>query len=110
MITYEDFEKVDIRVGEIVKVEDFPEARNPAYKVEINFGESIGIKKSIGQFPAHYTKEELLGRQVIAVVNFPPKQIASALSEVLTLGVPDELGNAILLVPEKKAPLGGKLF
>ena len=110
MISYEDFENVDIRVGEIVKVEDFPEARKPAYKLTINFGEEIGTKKSSVQITEHYTKEELVGRQVIAVVNFPTKQIGPFISEVLTLGLPDENNKVVLLQPTKKVPLGGKMF
>jgi len=110
MISYEDFEKVDIRVGEIVEVEDFPEARKPAYKLTINFGDEIGVKKSSVQITEHYTKEELVGKQVIAVVNFPPKQIGPFVSEVLTLGLPDENGKVVLLQPTKKVPFGGKMF
>ncbi len=110
MITYEDFEKVDIRVGEIVNVEDFPEARKPAFKLTINFGEEIGTKKSSVQITEHYTKEELLGKQVIAVVNFPPKQIGPFTSEVLTLGLPDENDKVVLLRPTQKVPLGKKMF
>lgn len=110
MATYEDFQKLDIRVGRVVKVEDYPEARKPSYKLEIDFGAEIGVKKSIGQFPANYSKEDLLGKQVIAVVNFPPRQIGQSVSEVLTLGVPNENGEAILLSPDKEVPLGGKLF
>ncbi len=110
MITYDDFQKVEIRVGEIVQVEDFPEARKPAYKLTINFGEPIGLKKSSAQITKHYTKEELLGRQVMAVVNFPPKQIGPFISEVLTLGVPDENGDVVLLTPTKKVPMGGRMF
>jgi tRNA-binding protein len=109
MITYGDFEKVDIRVGRIVKVEDFPQARKPAYKLTIDFGPAIGIKKSSAQV-TNYTKEELLGKQVMGVVNFPPRQIGPFFSEVLTLGVPDSNGNVILLGPTKEVPLGGKMF
>jgi len=109
MISYEDFEKVDIRVGEIIKVEDFPDAKKPAYKLTIDFGPKIGIKKSSVQATQRHTKEELPGMQVIAVINFPPKQIGPFLSEALTLGVPDEDGNWVLLVPAKKVPLGGKM-
>ena len=109
MITYGDFEKVDIRVGRIVKVEDFPQARKPAYKLTIDFGPEIGIKRSSAQV-TNYTKEELLGKQVMGVVNFPPRQIGPFFSEVLTLGVPDDNGNVILLSPTKEVPLGGKMF
>jgi tRNA-binding protein len=110
MITYEDFEKVDIRVGKIIEVEDYPEARKPSYKLEIDLGSNIGIKKSIGQFPANYTKEELQGKLVACVINFPPRQIGPAVSEVLTLGFSDSNGNAVLITPTKNVPLGGKLF
>jgi tRNA-binding protein len=110
MILYEDFEKVDIRVGEIIDVQDFPEAKKPAYKLTINFGGEIGIKKSSVQITEHYTKEELVGKQVIAVVNFPSKQIGPFSSEVLTLGLPDENNKVVLLMPTQKVPLGVKLF
>ena len=91
MISYNDFEKVDIRVGKIIEVNDFPEARNPSYKLVIDFGSEIGTKKSSAQFPANYTKEELLGKQVAAVVNFPTKQIGPAISEVLVVGFPEHV-------------------
>lgn len=110
MINYDDFTKVDIRVGKIVQVEDFPQARKPAYKLRIDFGLELGIKRSSAQVTTHYTKEELVGRQVMAVVNFPPKQIGPFLSEVLTLGVPDEEGGVVLLSPTQDVPLGGKMF
>jgi tRNA-binding protein len=110
MITYDDFTKVDIRVGRIISAEDFPQARKPAYKLTIDFGAEIGIKKSSAQITKHYTKEELVGRQVIAVVNFPPRQIGPFMSEVLTLGLPDAEGNVVLLTPTKEVPLGGKMF
>lgn len=110
MITYDDFAKVDIRVGKIIKVEDFPEARKPAYKLEIDFGEEIGIKKSSAQIVKHYTKDELLGKLVMGVVNFPEKQIGPFMSECLTLGVPDENGDVVLLSPTKDVPIGGKMF
>lgn len=110
MITYNDFEQVDIRVGKITKVEDFPQARKPAYKLTIEFGAEIGIKKSSAQITKHYTKEELLGKHVVAVINFPSKQIGPFLSQVLTLGVPDEHGEVVLLSPTKEVPLGGKMF
>lgn len=110
MITYQDFEKVDIKVGKVVKVEDFPEARKPAYKLTIDFGAETGVKKSSAQITKNYKKEELLGKLVVGVVNFPPKQIGPFVSEVLTLGLPDENGNVALLEPTKKVPLGGKVF
>jgi tRNA-binding protein len=110
MITYADFEHVNIRVGRIVQVDDFPQARKPAYKLLIDFGPEIGTKKSSAQITRHYSKEDLLGKQVIAVVNFPPRQIGPFMSEVLTLGLPDEEGNVVLLTPTKDVPLGGKMF
>lgn len=110
MATYEDFEKLDIRVGKIIEVNDFPEARKPAYKLQIDFGSEIGIKKSTAQLPQNYTKEELQDRLILGVVNFPHRQIGPAVSEVLTLGVPDEDGNCILITPMKDTPLGGRLF
>ncbi len=110
MINYSDFEKVDIRVGEIIEAEDFPEARKPAYKLIIDFGPEIGMKKSSAQITKHYTKKELIGKLVIGVVNFPPKQIGPFISESLTLGLPDDDGNVVLLVPTKGVPKGGKMF
>lgn len=110
MITYDDFAKVDIRVGTILEIFDFPEARKPTYKLTIDFGSPIGIKKSSAQITKHYSKAELVGKQVIAVVNFPPKQIATYFSEVLTLGLPDENNNVVLVMPSIKIPNGGKLF
>jgi tRNA-binding protein len=110
VISYDDFDKVDVRVGRVVQVDDFPEARKPAYKLLIDFGGEVGVKKSSAQATALYTKEALLGRLVLAVVNFPPKQIGPMMSEVLTLGVPDGKGHVILVVPEREAPLGGRLF
>jgi tRNA-binding protein len=109
MISYSDFEKVDIRVGKIVVVEDFPQARKPAYKLSIDFGPEIGIKRSSAQV-TNYSKEELLGKLVMGVVNFPPRQIGPFFSEVLTLGVPDGDGNVILLSPTREVPLGGRMF
>jgi tRNA-binding protein len=110
MITYEDFQKVDIRVGKIISIEDFPEARKPAFKLTIDFGPEIGIKKSSVQITVHYSKEELIGKQVIGVVNFPEKQIGPFMSQCLTLGVPDENGDVILLRPTIDAKIGGKMF
>ena len=109
-LSYADFERVEIRVGRVVAVDDFPEARKPAYKLRIDFGGAIGVKKSSAQATRHYTKEALLNRLVVAVVNFPPKQIGPYLSEVLTLGVPDGDGGVVLLSPERDVPLGGKMF
>jgi tRNA-binding protein len=110
VISYADFDKVDVRVGRIVQVDDFPEARKPAYRLLIDFGSEVGVRKSSAQATALYTKDALLGRLVLAVVNFPPKQIGPMMSEVLTLGVPDGSGNVILVVPEREAPIGGRLF
>lgn len=110
MATYEDFQKLDVRVGKIIEVSDFPEARNPSYKLKIDFGDEIGVKKSCAQLPANYAKKELQNKLVLAVVNFPPRQIGPALSEVLTLGVPDEKGNCVLIAPDKDVPLGGRLY
>jgi tRNA-binding protein len=109
-LAYADFQKVDIRVGRIVAVDDFPEARKPAYKLKVDFGPGIGIRKSSAQATKHYSKDDLLNRMVVAVVNFPPKQIGPFMSEVLTLGVPDTEGDVVLLVPEREVPLGGRMF
>ena len=108
-ITYEDFDKVDIRVGKVIKVEDFPQAHKPAYKLTIDFGEEIGTKKSSAQFVKNQTKEDLLGKQVVCVVNFVPRQIGPFVSEVLTLGPDDgteEASNWVALTPLKEVPLG----
>lgn len=110
MITYEDFEKVDIRVGKITRAEPFPEARKPAFKLWVDFGPDLGEKRSSAQITAHYTAEGLIGRQVLAVVNFPPRQIGKVLSEVLVLGLPDAEGQVVLIGPGQDVPLGGKLF
>lgn len=109
MISYDDFTKVDIRSGVITAVEDFPEARKPAYKLTIDFGE-LGMKRSSAQITKHYTKESLVGMRVMAVVNFPPKQVANFMSEVLTLGFPDVDGEVVLVQAQQDVPLGGKLF
>lgn len=108
-ISWEDFEKVDIRVGTIISVNDFPKARKPAYKLEVDFGETIGVRKSSAQITVHYTKEELVNCQVIAVVNFPPKKIADFVSECLVLGIYDEKSDVILLKPEKPVTNGLKI-
>lgn len=110
MATYDDFQKLDIRVGKIVEVEDFPEARKPAYKLKIDFGGDIGIKKSCAQLPQNYTKEQLKDKLVLGVVNFPPRQIGPAVSEVLTLGVPDKNGECILITPDEVVDIGGQLY
>lgn len=110
MIAYEDFEKVDIRVGKIIEVEDFPEAIKPAYKLKIDFGPEIGIGKSSAQLTANYSKEELKGRKALAVVNFAPRQIGPFISEVLTLGVPGENGECVLVSADERAVPGGKLY
>jgi tRNA-binding protein len=109
-IPYSDFDKVDIRVGRVVKVENFPEARKPAYRLEIDFGPDIGTLTSSAQLTRHYTLKDLEGRLVVAVVNFPPRQIGPFQSQVLTLGVPDADGGVVLLVPDKKVPIGGRMF
>ena len=107
----DDFDKLDIRLGRIVEVADFPEARKPAYKLRIDFGDEIGVKKSSAQLVALYTKEELEGKLVLGVVNFPPRQIGPFISEVLTLGVPDAKGEVVLIAPDdKSAVIGGRLF
>jgi tRNA-binding protein len=110
MITFDDFQKVDIRVGKIIEVEDFSEAKNPSYKLKIDFGPEIGIKKSSAQITKLYKKEDLKGRLVLAVVNFPPKQIANLKSEVLVLGVPDKNNDIILVKPEKEVDIGVRLY
>jgi tRNA-binding protein len=109
-LSYAEFERVDIRVGRIVDVQDFPEARKPAYKLRIDFGPALGIRKSSAQATTRYSKGDLVNRLVLAVVNFPPKQIGPYMSEVLTLGVPDGEGAVVLLMPEREVPLGGRMF
>jgi tRNA-binding protein len=108
-ITYADFEKVDIRVGRILRAEDFPQARKPAYKLLIDFG-PLGTRSSSAQLTKHYQRDELVGRLVVAVVNFPPRQIGPFMSMVLTLGVPDAEGAVVLLAPDHDVPLGGRMF
>ena len=102
MVTIEDFNKLDVRVGKIIDAQDFPEARKPSYKLIIDFGSEIGIKHSSAQLVKYYKKEDLMGKKVLGVVNFPPRQIGSFLSEILTLGVPDENHECILVIPDKK--------
>ncbi|MBK1658194.1 tRNA-binding protein [Paracraurococcus ruber] len=109
-IGYGDFEKVEIRVGTIVDAQPFPEARKPAIKLWVDFGGAIGVKRSSAQITVHYACDRLIGRQVMAVVNFPPRQIGPFLSEVLVLGVPDENGAVVLLKPDLKVPDGGRMF
>lgn len=108
-ITFDDFMKIDMRVGRVVGIRDFPEARKPAYILEIDFGEEVGVKNTSAQVTRLYRKEELLGRQVIAVLNFPPKQIGGFMSEVLVLGALCDGGRVILLQPEREAPLGSRV-
>ena len=110
MATIEDFSKLDIRVGRIIEVEDFPEAKKPTYRLKIDFGKEIGIKKSCAQLVKNYAKEQLKGKLVLGVVNFPPRQIGPAVSEVLTLGVHGEGGECVLIEPERDVLIGGKLY
>ena len=109
-ITYDDFLKVDIRVGTIVKTEPYPEARRPAYKLWVDFGEELGTKKTSAQTTKHYDLDGLIGRQVAAVVNFPPKQIGKFMSEILVLGFPDQEGEVVMIAPERQVPNGGRLY
>ena len=109
-VTYDDFSKIDIRVGKIIRVEEFPAARKPAYKLWVDFG-PLGVRKSSAQVARLYTPDTLIGRQVLAVVNFPPKQVADFMSEILVLGVPLDAENTVVLIsPDREVPLGGKLF
>jgi tRNA-binding protein len=109
-ISFEDFQKVDVRVGRVLSAEPLAGARKPAYKLRIDFGPEIGAKQSSAQITVHYTPEQLVGQLVLAVVNFPPRRIAGFRSEVLTLGVPDGAGNVVLIQPSMDVPLGGRLF
>lgn len=109
-ISFDDFEKVDVRVGRVVEAEPFPEARKPAIKLTVDFGPEVGLKSTSAQLTDHYAPESLLDRQVVAVVNFPPKRIAGFKSEILVLGVPDENGAVVLLGPDHEVPLGGGMF
>jgi tRNA-binding protein len=109
-ISWEDFEKVEVRVGRVVEAEPFPEARNPSIKLLVDFGQEVGQKRTSAQLTAHYDPKGLVGRQVVAVVNFPPKRIADFKSEVLVLGVPDEAGEVVLLAPDLEVPPGGRMF
>ena len=108
-ISFDDFQKVDVRVGRITRAEPFPEARKPAYKLWIDFGAELGEKRSSAQITTLYSCEELVGREVLAVVNFPPRQIGPMRSEVLVLGLPDGQGNVVLVEPEREVPTGGRL-
>jgi len=110
MASIDDFNQLDIRVGRIVSAEPFPEARKPAYKLTIDFGAEVGVKRSSVQITKHYKLDELVGRLVLGVVNFPPRQIGPFVSEVLTLGLPDENGDVVLIQPERAVPVGGRLF
>ena len=109
-ISYDDFEKVDIRIGTVTRAEPFPEARKPAYKLTIDIGPAIGIKRSSAQVTKHYALDDLVGRRIAAVVNFPPRQIGPVMSEVLCLGFPDAQGDVVLVNVDRAAPDGGKLF
>jgi tRNA-binding protein len=108
--TYEEFERLDIRVGTVVEAQEFPQARKPSIKLWIDFGGDLGVKRSSAQIKVHYVVDELVGRQVVAVVNFPPRQIGPFISEVLTLGVPDADGAVVLLRPDLDVPTGGRMF
>ncbi|RQP06570.1 MAG: tRNA-binding protein [Paracoccus sp. BP8] len=110
MIAWADFEKVEIRVGRIIRAEPFPEARRPAFKLWLDFGPEIGERKSSAQITRHYAPDGLIGRQVLAVVNFPPRQIGPFMSEVLVLGLPDEEGEVVLIGPDQPVPLGGRMY
>ena len=108
-VTFDDFLKVDVRVGTVVRAEPFPEARNPAIKIWVDFGDEIGARKTSAQVTVHYTPEDLIGRQVMAVVNFPPRQIGKFMSEILILGFPDAQGAIVLATPDQQVPNGGRM-
>ena len=108
-ISFDDFMKVDIRTGRVIKAEPFPEARNPAIKMWVDFGDEIGERKTSAQVTVHYTPDDLIGRQVMAVVNFPPRQIGPFMSEILVLGVPDADGAIVLVTPDLETPIGGRM-
>ncbi len=110
MAEIEDFLTLDIRTGRIIEVQDFPEARKPAYKLKIDFGELLGLKKSCAQLTQNYTSYQLMGKMVLCIVNFPPRQIAKEISEVLVLGVPDNRGNCVLLQPDRIVPTGARVY
>ena len=109
-ISYGDFERVEIRVGTVIDAQPFPEARKPAIKLWVEFGGALGVRKTSAQITKHYTPDRLIGRQVVAVVNFPPRQIGPFMSEVLVLGVPDDTGDVVLLRPDLRVPDGGRMF
>ncbi|MEO0676313.1 MAG: tRNA-binding protein [Pseudomonadota bacterium] len=109
-LSFDDFLKVDIRVGEVVRAEPYPEARKPAIKLWVDFGPELGTRKSSAQITKHYTPESVVGRRVMAVVNFPPRQIGKFMSEILVLGVPDAAGEVVLLAPDLDVPLGGRMY
>ncbi|MFV0303448.1 MAG: tRNA-binding protein [Paracoccus sp. (in: a-proteobacteria)] len=109
-ITYDDFQAVDIRTGRITRAEPYPEARKPAIKLWVDFGDEVGEKRSSAQITAHYSPEDLVGKQVLAVVNFPPRQIGKFMSEVLVLGLPDAQGEVVLIGPDHQVPIGGRMF
>ncbi len=108
-ISFDDFLRVDVRTGRVIRAEAFPEARKPAIKMWVDFGDDLGVKKTSAQVTAHYTPEALIGRQVMAVVNFPARQIGPFMSEVLVLGVPDENGEIVLIAPDHETPIGGRM-
>lgn len=109
-ITMKDFMQVDMRVGRVTRAEPFPEARNPAFKLWIDFGDDLGVKKSSAQITVHYSPEKLIGKEVVAVVNFPPRQIGKFMSEVLVVGLPDDDGDVVLITPDIDVPIGGRIY